>query len=100
MPLILGTLSHPGGAQWAKAMGIQTPKRSEGYTLRVQSDGITILGYDTRGLFYGIQTLRQLVEGRRGSQVVWPAVVRDDPTLAHRGLHCFTGKGRVGEHCK
>lgn len=97
MPLILGTLSHPAGAQWAKSMGLQAPQRAEGYTLRVQSDGITVLGYDVRGLFYGIQTLRQLVEGRRGSQMVWPAVIRDYPALQHRGLHCFTGKNALVE---
>jgi len=96
-PLVLGTLSHPGGAQWAKSMRIQVPQRAEGYTLRVQSDGITVLGYDVRGLFYGIQTLRQLVEGRRGSQVLWPAVIRDYPSLTHRGIHCYTGKGALAE---
>ena len=33
----------------------------EGYTLEVRSDRIVIVAYQSPGLFYGIQTLRQLL---------------------------------------
>ena len=35
---------------------------SGAYTMRIDKKGVTIVGYDERGAFYGIQTLRQLIE--------------------------------------
>ena len=37
-------------------------KFPEAYALQITSKGITITGYDERGAFYGIQTLRQIME--------------------------------------
>ena len=64
----------PGGADM----------RPEGYMLHIAEDRITIMGADLSGLFYGVQTLRQLDKG--GQQV--PAVrIEDWPGLEIRGLH-------------
>lgn len=55
--------------------------RPEGYLLEVRPDGVTVLGADERGAFYGVHSLRQLLGA--GPEV--PAVtVRDWPALPWR----------------
>lgn len=55
--------------------------RAEGYLLEVRPDGVTVLGADERGAFYGVHSLRQLLGG--GPAI--PAVtVRDWPALPWR----------------
>lgn len=66
-------------------------KAEEGYKLIVQHEKIEIIGSTAKGVFYGIQTLRQLIsqEERDGvKQWVAPAVVIEDaPRFAYRGMH-------------
>lgn len=64
---------------------------AQGYRLDVNSAKIKIQGKDEHGLFYGVQTLRQLcVEGQ-----IEPVTIEDWPSLATRGLH-WTGGSRSG----
>ncbi len=61
------------------------PEGSEAYTLDVTADGIEIGARDPRGIFYGLQTLRQLMVA---SAKEVPAVrIEDAPRFAYRGLH-------------
>ncbi|TFV85027.1 beta-N-acetylhexosaminidase [Microbacterium sp. dk485] len=58
----------------------------ESYRLVVGSAGISVIGHDAAGLFYGVQTLGQLVESAPGGWRV-PAVEIDDfPRFAYRGV--------------
>ncbi len=58
------------------------PQSTEAYQLRVTSTGATIRARSARGLFYGVQTLRQLLRGRE-----LPAVeIEDWPALRLRGF--------------
>ncbi|MHC4739443.1 MAG: family 20 glycosylhydrolase, partial [Planctomycetota bacterium] len=68
---------------------------SEGYRLSVDKDGVVISARAQAGIFYGIQSLRQLlpVEIERGSKVkeitLWqiPCVeIKDEPRFQWRGL--------------
>ena len=71
---ILGRAGAPG----ATAAAVD---RAEGYLLEVRPDGVTVLGADERGAFYGLHSLRQLLGG--GPEI--PAVtVRDWPALPLR----------------
>jgi hypothetical protein len=66
---------------------------SEGYELRVVPDGIRIVASADEGLFYGVQTLKQLLR-TRGARI--PALtIRDRPVLAHRGLMLDVSRGKV-----
>lgn len=59
---------------------------AEGYTLLVEPERILVAARDVRGLFYGVQTLRQLVRAC-GDEGRLPALqVADWPDLAWRGL--------------
>lgn len=58
----------------------------ESYRLAVDEHGATIAGADAAGLFYGIQTLAQLI-GRDDDAWTVPAVrVEDAPRFAYRGV--------------
>lgn len=58
----------------------------EAYRLKVTGQGADIEAASSAGLFYGVQTLCQLLAGR-GDAAVLPAVeIRDWPALAYRGV--------------
>jgi len=60
--------------------------RPEGYWISVQPDRILVIGKGSRGLFYGVQTLLQLLSNRP----VPCAEVEDWPVLRFRGVHIYT----------
>lgn len=62
------------------------------YSLQVLPDKITVTGYNEAGLFYGVQTLLQLLPvGEKGvfvGKIKIPAVrIEDAPAFAYRGMH-------------
>nr|WP_262501158.1 beta-N-acetylhexosaminidase [Pseudoalteromonas piscicida] len=67
----------------------------EGYTLSVTPEGVEIRANTTTGLFWGMQSLRQLlpaeIESRMPiNQASWaiPAVeIKDQPRFSYRGMH-------------
>lgn len=72
-------------------------KDAEGYTLKVDDDGVSVVGADAAGVFYGIQTLRQLVPveayqasanpANRLTEVSLPEVhITDVPGFSYRGM--------------
>ncbi|MCL1908360.1 MAG: beta-N-acetylhexosaminidase [Holophagaceae bacterium] len=84
---------------------------AEGYTLKVNSKGIEIRAYKEAGVFYGIQTLRQLLppEIFRSSKVdgmKWTVpfvAIEDSPRFTWRGSHVdecrhFMGKDAIKKH--
>jgi hexosaminidase len=63
-------------------------ENEEGYTLVVNSKGITISGKTSAGIFYGIQTLRKSMPAVAGSsELTFPAVnISDYPRFSYRGM--------------
>lgn len=68
-----------------------TPK-PEGYSLTIDSKKVMIVGTDAAGVFYAIQTLRQLAQQREDAIVLPLGSVRDWPTFAVRGFMHDTGR--------
>ena len=67
--------------------------RAQGYRLTVAADGIVIAGHDPAGVFYGVQTLRQLLQ-TQGAEL--PQLVIDDfPDFPARGVMHDISRGRV-----
>jgi hypothetical protein len=61
------------------------PHSKEAYDLSVTEHGVRIHAQSSAGIFYGIQTLRQLIEGS-GSDAVLPQVeIHDWPSVELRG---------------
>ena len=67
--------------------------RHQGYRLTISQDGIVIAGHDLAGVFYGVQTLRHLLQ-TQGS--ILPQMVIDDwPDFPARGVMHDISRGRV-----
>ena len=65
----------------------------EGYTLHITPDAVALTAHQPAGLFYGTQTLRQLlplaIESATAQPGPWPlpaGTIRDTPRFAWRGL--------------
>jgi hexosaminidase len=76
-----------------------TIENTEGYKLSVKYDAIVISGKTTAGIFYGIQSLRQLLPAEIENKVntteelTIPAVeIIDNPRYAYRGMHLDVGR--------
>lgn len=73
------------GARIAASRGVK--ERPGAYLLRVDGRGVTVTGYDERGAFYGLQTLRQLLESPAAAEKSLPFVtVSDWPDMPYRGV--------------
>ncbi|MDR6196395.1 family 20 glycosylhydrolase [Siphonobacter sp. SORGH_AS_0500] len=58
----------------------------EGYHLRIQPKSIELIGHDQAGLFYGVQSLVQLIS--QSSDLRLPACsIKDYPRFSYRGMH-------------
>jgi len=71
---------------------------SQGYVIRASDSGVLVAGPTAQGLFYGVQTLRQLLrpEGPGGKTVAIPAlVIRDWPSMEWRGVSDDISRGPV-----
>lgn len=83
--LRLGLTSDKSLSKYAR----RVPTKAEAYYLHVGAEGIVLVGADRRGLYYGAQTLLQLIhqattEG--GAKVLPYMDVADAPDVAWRGV--------------
>ncbi|NJD19376.1 MAG: beta-N-acetylhexosaminidase, partial [Gemmatimonadetes bacterium] len=76
---------------------------AEGYSLRVTGDSVVVAGNDHAGLFYGLETLSQLLPaapaaaGASAGPVRISAVaVTDAPRFPYRGMHLDVGRHFFG----
>ena len=70
---------------------------AEAYHLRAVGNEVLIEASDPRGLFYGAQTLRQLVTTASGSRTVPNVEIRDTPRFRWRGLLIDLGRHFFGK---
>jgi len=66
---------------------------SQAYALSVESSGALLYAETPTGLFYAVQTLRQLV--RLHGPSVPALIIRDWPTMPYRGLMLDVSRGKV-----
>jgi len=69
----------------------------EGYHLRAAGKEVLIEASDPRGLFYGAQTLRQLVTGAKGARRIPAVEISDAPRFRWRGLLIDLGRHFFGK---
>ena len=58
---------------------------AEGYEMTISAEGIIIIGGSEAGIYYGLQTLRQIIITNEGK--VPYGFIADEPTFAYRGAH-------------
>jgi hypothetical protein len=66
---------------------------AEGYVLISHPGSVTVIGKTSAGIFYGVQTLKQLVERKDGVATLWTGTVRDWPAMKYRGIDDDLSRG-------
>lgn len=69
------------------------PDSRESYSINITPRGGRLRARSSSGLFYGAQTLCQMVEGNHQTAVLPDAVIHDWPSLAYRGVMVDTSEG-------
>ena len=106
----LGRLTDHGLLSYLEAQGVKVDDDlgnhdldkhdldKQGYVIRVTDSGALVAGRTAQGLFYGVQTLRQLLrlEGPGGKTLAIPAlVIRDWPSMEWRGVSDDISRGPI-----
>lgn len=71
----------------------ENKKCQEGYSLIIDSKGVLIKGNGNAGLFYGVQTLRQII--RQDFTKLSFVEIYDEPEIKNRGYYFDCTRGRV-----
>ncbi len=82
----------------ANKLSLEAPMQDEGYVLisRHTTDGhstVTIIGHTAAGVFYGAQTLKQMLQQDAGVTELWTGTIRDWPAMKYRGVHDDLSRG-------
>src|SRR5258708_6208502 len=94
------TLARPGALTprplpAARHLAFDSTMHDEGYVLVASGGRVTILAATGAGLFYGAQTLLQMVVGAGRTARVRGAVIRDWPAMKYRGFQDDLSRGPV-----
>jgi len=68
-------------------------KDSQGYSITVNEKGVVVKGESQQGLFYGIQTLKQIIM-QNGINIPY-LEINDKPDMTERGYYLDISRGRV-----
>lgn len=69
--------------------------KPEGYVLSATATSLTITAATAEGIFYGAQTVKQLVEGDSTQAILQAANIRDWPAMKYRGLDDDLSRGPI-----
>jgi hexosaminidase len=76
-------------------IAFDAPMRDEGYAVITRGKTAYVIGESAAGVFYGAQTVKQLVQGNGKNAVLRGAAIRDWPAMKYRGLHDDLSRGPV-----
>jgi len=89
--IVMGTIDNPLIKRYCLSRKIDVTSKSpgkEGYVLIIDKKTIVIAGWDDAGAFYGLQTLRQLINQNKHFDI--PCLtIRDWPYFQLRGIRLF-----------
>ena len=93
--IFLGSLADPRIRETLRSRGVDPDGIGpEGYALEVTPQQVIVAGADAAGLYYGVQTLRQLFTAEPHPAI--PGVrIRDWPSLRYRGMQVDLARGPV-----
>jgi hypothetical protein len=69
--------------------------KAEGYVVTPTPKGVAVIAASAEGLFYGAQTVKQLVVGSGPTAVLKTAWIRDWPAMRYRGMDDDLSRGPV-----
>ncbi len=92
-----GTPTSPSGfpITLTRTASLPPEMQAEGYTITSTPADLTVAAATSTGLFYGAQTVKQLVENTKTGNTLHPANIRDWPALRYRGLDDDLSRGPV-----
>src|SRR4051812_725398 len=67
----------------------------EGYVIVPDGNRLVVIGATASGVFYGAQTVKQLVSGDGDQAKLYRATIRDWPAMRYRGFHDDISRGPV-----
>ena len=67
----------------------------EGYVIMPDGNRLVVIGATSAGVFYGAQTVKQLVSGDGSQARLYRATIRDWPAMRYRGFHDDISRGPV-----
>jgi hexosaminidase len=95
--ILIGKLELPSIQSALKRAGVAPPTslHEEGYVLVAGKDGVVIGGSTPAGVFYGLQTLKQLVRGDGPNAYIQGVRITDWPAMRWRGVSDDISRGPV-----
>jgi hypothetical protein len=87
--ILMGAATNPLVRAYLGQHASERVSEPEGYFLEVNADAVVVAGADDAGAFYGLQSLRQLIEGQRLEQWIQGIRVRDWPFKPFRGIKLY-----------
>ena len=88
--ILMGGAGNPLIQEYLKGRGAEAAVRApEGYLLEVDACAVIIAGADDAGAFYGLQSLRQLIQGEAAHKYVPGIHMRDWPAKSFRGIKLY-----------
>ncbi|NQT81882.1 beta-N-acetylhexosaminidase, partial [bacterium] len=78
---VAGMLQQP-----TELLPLNREKGGEAYALQVSPSGVMIQSPGSQGLFYGVQTLKQLIRANGAEHAIPCLVIEDWPSLRYRGF--------------
>lgn len=90
--ILMGSINNPLVREYCRLHRPDVSATSpgpEGYFLQSDDHAVVVAGSDDRGAFYGLQSLRQLIEKRDGQLQIQGVQVRDWPDKPFRGIYLY-----------
>ena len=95
--IVIGLIDLPLVQTALKRAGLEAPADfdPEGYLLSVTAQEVVIGGKTSAGVFYGLQSLKQLVRGEAGAAFIQGAKISDWPAMRWRAVSDDISRGPV-----
>jgi hexosaminidase len=93
----LARLTDRGLRAYLESQGVKAGDEigDEGYVIRATESGVIVAGRSAQGLFYGVQTLRQLLQSEGKSLAIPGITIRDWPSMKWRGVSDDISRGPI-----
>jgi hexosaminidase len=91
------TAAGPAAKSGGSATAVEMPEqmKPEGYAIVPDGKGLALTAATDAGIFYAVQTVKQLVSGMGANAVLHTATIRDWPAMKYRGLQDDLSRGPV-----
>ena len=86
---------QPSSQSGTAPAGMPDEMRPEGYALHPDGKGLALTAASDAGVFYALQTVKQLVTGFGANAVLHTATILDWPAMKYRGLDDDLSRGPV-----